>query len=113
VTVGFFGEFEGIEESSTLGPFSGEWSRRVAFEGSSIGCCYLRWWWGWYGHWLLCSLLLRGTLLSKKLRVDLGEVGHCWLDCNLAGRHNWLGVDWYFFSLECCLLDVREDLVGF
>jgi hypothetical protein len=62
---------------------------------------------------LLCSLLLRGTLLSKKLHIDLGEVGHCWLDDNLTGGCDWLDVDIYFFSLSGCLLYVGKDLVGF
>jgi hypothetical protein len=109
VTVGFFEKVEGIEESSAFGPISSERGGWIAFEGSSsIGCCDLC---GW-GCWLLCTLLLRGTLLSKKLRVDLSEFGHLWLNDNLAGRCDWLYVDWYVFSFDSCLLDIEENLVG-
>ena len=60
----------------------------------------------------MCALLLRNALLSEELRVDLSIFGHFWLDCDLAGRCDWLYVDWYFFSFDSCLLDIRENPVG-
>jgi hypothetical protein len=92
VTVGFFEEVKGIEESSAFGPFSGKLNGRIPFKGSSSigrGCCRCQ------GCLLLllCALLLRGTLLSKELCVDLDWGGHYWLDFYLAGGCNWWDID--------------------